>query len=169
MTSMKSLLRIRTSKLFEKDSINNFDFDEPLAVMLIEICLHTRTFVISAAAGHLIIYTFDVEAISRPAKIVTVSTDLMIDLSGSFDDNDDSGMEEKSVLKLRSNSLQNPGFQAVSVIFAVEGDDEPSNICALSINTNWGICVVGTANGIIVIDYIQDKKILAMSTMDLLR
>jgi len=79
------------------------------------------------------------------------------------------GMEEKSVLKLRSHPPQSPGFQAVSVIFAVEGDDEPSNICALSINTNWGICVVGTTNGVIVIDYIQHKKILAMSTMDLLR
>jgi len=59
MTSMKSLLRIRTTKLFEKDSLNNFDFDEPLAVMLIEVCLHTRTFGISAAAGHIILYTFD--------------------------------------------------------------------------------------------------------------
>ena len=105
MTSMKALLRIRTSRLFEKESISNFDFDEPMAVMLIEMCLHTRTFVISAAAGHLIIYTFDLEPLAIPNKIVTVSTDLMIDLSASFDDNDDSGMEEK------------PSFEPPSILF----------------------------------------------------
>ena len=65
--------RIRSSKLFDRESVANFDFDEPLAIMLIEICLHTRTFVISGAAGHIIIYNFDMEPIGRPVISINVS------------------------------------------------------------------------------------------------
>lgn len=89
----------------------------------------------------------------------------------SFDQNDDSGLDDKISLKLRSPGAvsQSSGFQAATVIFCLEGDDEPANVVSLKINTNWGICIAGTTNGIIVIDYIQNKKILAMSTLDLLR
>lgn len=89
----------------------------------------------------------------------------------SFDQNDDSGLDDKISLKLRSPGAvsHSSGFQAATVIFCLEGDDEPANVVSLKINTNWGICIAGTTNGIIVIDYIQNKKILAMSTLDLLR
>ena len=105
-------------------------------------------------------------------NLIKYSTILIKGKGDSFDQNDDSGLDDKISLKLRSSPgavSQSSGFQAATVIFCLEGDDEPANVVSLKINTNWGICIAGTTNGIIVIDYIQNKKILAMSTLDLLR
>ena len=48
-------------------------------------------------------------------------------------------------------------------------DEEDSSICSISLNSHWGILSIGTTNGLIVIDYLQNKKIFAMSTGDIMR
>ena len=109
--------RVRSSKLFDRESVANFDFDEPLAIMLIEVCLHTRTFAVSGAAGHIIIYNFDMEPIGRPLVSINVSVLEVSNLGDSFEANADSGLEDKISLKLRSTSgsvSQTRGRQSIS-------------------------------------------------------
>ena len=48
-------------------------------------------------------------------------------------------------------------------------DEEEGGISSISLNSHWGILSIGTTNGLIVIDYLQNNKIFAMSTSDIMR
>ena len=104
-------------------------------------------------------------------RIITVSTEIERDIESSFDD--DSGLENnhdelRACLRLRQAPASSSNFTPSLIIHAQDGDSE-ADVRSISLNSNWGIVSIGTNTGLLVIDYLQNKKIFAMSTNDIMR
>lgn len=107
------------------------DCEEPLAIMSIEVCLHTQTFAICGAAGHVLVFNFDNCVLEKVTSMARVTIDTVFGGHQFDGSNYDSGTEGRCHLMLDSNLQQQSGFQLVAALECLESDDDLAKIFSL--------------------------------------
>lgn len=122
------------------------------------LCSKTGTLVIGGTAGNVVVLNFDEPTSTEPLKVTTVN--LVSDRDGFVWKGHDQLKVKLSFLQERT-SIQN-NVEVISVLQILP----PAAITCLALEAPWNLVAAGTAHGLVLFDFLDDRSVLQKCTLN---
>ncbi|XP_055615497.1 syntaxin-binding protein 5 isoform X4 [Toxorhynchites rutilus septentrionalis] len=183
--TLQVLYKLKTSKIFEKSRVRSLDAndDDSLSISAIALCAESRKLCIATSTGHVVLFKFRrAESTGDIAVLeIPISYDGSSENEGSPEcefipktlpkQTADAAESEKcnGMLKVRAGPQRKPaGFQAQLIcVTPWTLGTHPGQITALTINSSYGLMAYGNEYGLAVVDIVQKKCLLNLSTQEM--